>query len=202
MIGAIHQKPTLAANQKIIPLERYGIKAMSMGFLVEEKSAVVWRGPMLFKAMDQFLRDVEWGELDYLLIDLPPGTGDVQLSLAQKVPLAGAVAITTPQNIALADVKKSIDMFQRVNVPILGFIENMAYYLHPATEERLGLFPKGDLENYLQENRFTKLGEIPFSTVLSQSAEIGIPILETQPKDILSLEFLKMAAALRERLPV
>lgn len=134
MMGALHQKPEITANNLIKPVVRHGIKIMSMGFLVEEDMAVVWRGPMLFKAMNQLFYEVEWGDLDILLVDLPPGTGDVQLSMVQKVPVSGAITVCTPQNIALADVKKSIDMFQRVNVPILGVIENMAYYVESSSD--------------------------------------------------------------------
>ena len=126
MLGSLNQKPAINKEQKIEPLLRYGIKLMSIGFLIDESSAVVWRGPMLFKAMDQFLRDVSWGDLDYLVVDLPPGTGDVQLSLAQKVPVSGAVMVSTPQNVSLTDVKRAVDMFNRVGIRMLGLVENMA----------------------------------------------------------------------------
>lgn len=149
MFGALNQKPELDSNRKLLPIERLGVRLMSIGFLVDEELAVVWRGPMLFKAMDQFFRDVAWGELDYLLIDLPPGTGDIQLSLAQKVPVAGAIAVTTPQNVALTDVKKAIDMWTRTGVPILGMVENMAWL--EQNGQRVQLFPRGSLESYLAE---------------------------------------------------
>jgi ATP-binding protein involved in chromosome partitioning len=145
MMGALNQKPTVSEGNKITPVTRYGIKMMSIGFLVEESAAIVWRGPMLFKAMDQFFKDVQWGELDYLVIDLPPGTGDVQLSLVQKVPVNYAVIVTTPQNIALIDAKKAIDMFERTGVRIAGVIENMSYMLNPATGEKIQLFPRGEI---------------------------------------------------------
>jgi ATP-binding protein involved in chromosome partitioning len=154
---------------------------MSIGYLVDEDLAVVWRGPMLFKAMEQFLREVDWGELDYLLIDLPPGTGDIQLSIAQKVPISGAVAVSTPQNIALTDVKKAIDMWARVSVPVLGVIENMAWFVPPGSSERMQLFPKGGLNQYLSEAGITKLGEVPFHPNVGLGCEAGIPVVESDP---------------------
>ncbi|MEK6772813.1 MAG: Mrp/NBP35 family ATP-binding protein [Bdellovibrionota bacterium] len=193
MMGCLNQKPVITAQQRLLPVERYGIKIMSLGFLVEEGAAVVWRGPMLFKAMDQFLRDVDWGELDYLLVDLPPGTGDVQLSLAQKVPVAGAVVVTTPQNISLIDVKKAIDMFQRVNIKIFGLIENMSYYIHPASREKMHLFPKGELDSYLQSHNLTKLGELPFHPQIALASEAGIPLVESHNDSYEAQEFLRMA---------
>lgn len=174
MLGTMNQKP-MVIGDRIQTLDVAGIKTMSIGNLVEEDLAIVWRGPMLFKAMNQFLFEVNWGELDYLLIDLPPGTGDVQLSLAQKVPLTGAVSVTTPQNIALADVKKSIDMFKRVNVPVLGVIENMAYFLTP-DGEKTQVFPKGELKDYLEKNNLKKLAEIPLSPEISKNCELGLPL--------------------------
>ncbi|MGE3974867.1 MAG: Mrp/NBP35 family ATP-binding protein [Bdellovibrionales bacterium] len=196
MFGALNQKPQMNSQQQIIPLSRYGIKLMSMGFLIDEGAAVVWRGPMLFKAIDQFFRDVDWGELDDLVIDLPPGTGDVQLSIAQKVPIKGAIVVTTPQNVALADVKKSIDMFRRVNIPILGMIENMAYFKNPTTGEKLTMFPQGELNSYLDKEHIPKLGQLPFFQGLAQGAEIGIPFIETHPEDEVALTFKKIAQGL------
>ncbi len=176
MMGALNQKPEITKDNKIKPIERHGIKVMSMGFLVDEDMAVAWRGPMLFKAMNQLFYDVEWGELDYLLIDLPPGTGDVQLSMVQKVPVDGAITVCTPQNIALADVKKSLDMFQRVNVPLLGVIENMAYFINPANpDEKLQIFPKGDLLSFLDSKQITHIAEIPMMTEIALASEMGIP---------------------------
>ncbi len=179
MLGCLNQKPLVNSEQKIEPIERYGIKLMSMGFLVEENLAVVWRGPMLFKAMDQFLRDVKWGELDFLIVDLPPGTGDVQLSLAQKIPLAGAVMVTTPQNVSLIDVKKAIDMWNRTGVKILGMVENMSFLLNPVNGEKMQLFPKGELESYLKEKHIAKLCEVPFHPNVSVGSEAGVPIYES-----------------------
>jgi ATP-binding protein involved in chromosome partitioning len=200
MFGALNQKPELDANRKLLPIERLGVRLMSIGFLVEEELAVVWRGPMLFKAMDQFFRDVAWGELDYLLIDLPPGTGDIQLSLAQKVPVSGAIAVTTPQNVALTDVKKAIDMWTRTGVPILGMIENMAWL--EQNGQRVQLFPRGSLESYLTEKNFTKLGEVPFNTHVATGGEAGIPVVESHPTTTEAKVFISIAAKLRAKLPI
>lgn len=199
MLGTLHQKVEIGDDKKLQPLERFGIKLMSIGFLIDEDLAVVWRGPMLFKAMDQFLRDVNWGELDYLLVDLPPGTGDIQLSLAQKVPVAGAVAVTTPQDVALSDVKKAIDMWMRVSTPLLGVIENMSYFIPPGSTEKLQLFPKGSIDRYLQENGIAKLGEIPFHPNVGLGGEAGIPVVESDPTSSESQAFKGIAEALVKR---
>lgn len=177
LIGAQLEKPTINEEQKILPIQRFGLKTMSLGYLVEESQAAVWRGPMLFKAMDQFLRDVQWGELDELIVDLPPGTGDVGLTVAQKVPVAGAIIVVTPQNLALADAKKALDMFERTNVPVMGFVENMAY-LQNESGERFQLFPKGDLDAFLDAKKLKKLSVIPFMPGIGQSAEAGVPFVE------------------------
>lgn len=199
MWGTLNQKPELNDARKLVPLERFGVKLMSIGFLIDEDLAVVWRGPMLFKAMDQFLRDVDWGELDFLLVDLPPGTGDVQLSLAQKVPLAGALAITTPQNVALTDVKKAIDMWTRVSVPILGVVENMSYFAPQGMAgEKIQLFPKGSLEGYLKEKNFAKLGEIPFHPSVGVGGEAGIPVVESHPHSTEAQAFIDIAQKIQQ----
>lgn len=182
MMGALNQKPTINEQNKIQPIVRHGIKLMSLGFMVDEGAAIVWRGPMLFKALDQFFRDVEWGELDTLLVDLPPGTGDVALTIAQKVPVFGAVVVCTPQNLALADAKKAVDMFERVNIPILGFVENMSGFAADPSQPPMALFPKGDLNQYLDAKGLEKLVEIPFLPQLSLCGESGVPVLSSDPK--------------------
>lgn len=197
MLGTLHQKVEIGEDQRLQPIERYRTKLMSIGFLVDEDLAVVWRGPMLFKAMDQFLREVAWGELDYLLVDLPPGTGDIQLSLAQKVPLAGAVAVSTPQDVALNDVKKAIDMWTQTRVKILGVIENMSWFIAPGTTEKLQLFPKGTMDSYLRERGLKKLGEIPFHPNVGRAGEAGIPIVESDPSSPEAEAFFAIAAALQ-----
>ncbi len=193
MAGCLNQGLTTTPDQKLVPIQRYGINIMSIGFLVEEGAAVVWRGPMLFKAMEQFMRDVNWGELDYLIVDLPPGTGDVQLSLAQKVPISGALVVTTPQNISLIDVKKAVDMFERLKVPILGFVENMSYMLNPVNGEKIQLFPKGDLGVFLKAKNIPLLAELPFNSSVGLSCEAGVPLIESHSKGVEAQMFLKLA---------
>lgn len=200
LFGTLSQKPEVDDARKILPIVRYGVRLMSMGYLIEDHLAVVWRGPMLFKAMDQMLRDVAWGDLDVLLVDLPPGTGDVQLSLAQKVPVMGAVVVSTPQNVALSDVKKSIDMFERVGVPVLGLVENMAYFNPPGSTEKLALFPRGDLHPFIQQKNIPLLGEVPFETSVGIGGEAGIPVVESHPQSPSAQTFLSIAKILKERL--
>lgn len=197
--GTLHQKPELTKTKRILPIERLGVRLMSIGYLVEEGMAVVWRGPMLFKAMNQFLSEVDWGELDILLVDLPPGTGDVQLSLVQKVPVSGAVLITTPQNVALADMKKAGDMFTRTGVPILGAIENMAYLDMPEAPQAQ-LFPKGDLEKYLEDEKIPLLGSIPFHPPMAVASELGMPFLSKGEETPTKKSFYEAAQTLMKRL--
>ncbi len=194
LFGLLNQKPPLTPEGKILPHQRYGVKLMSMGFLVGEDSALIWRGPMLFKALEQLLKDVAWGDLDVLIMDLPPGTGDVPLTLAQKTPISGAIAVTTPQNLALSDCKKSIDMFQKLQIPVLGLVENMSY-LQADNGATMNLFPKGDLDKYLAEQNIPKLAELPFLPSLAQSSEIGIPLFETNPKNPAVEKFRQLGKA-------
>ena len=177
LFGCLNQKPPIdEVSQKIKTIDKYGIKLMSMGFLIDEGQAVVWRGPMLFKALDQFFRDVDWGELDYLLIDLPPGTGDIALSIAQKVPVQGALVVSTPQNLSLVDARKAFDMFDQIRIPVVGFIENMSYLIVPGTDQKMQLFPKGQSEVFLKTKADLKRFEIPFETELGMACETGIPL--------------------------
>lgn len=192
LFGAINQKPEINQQGKINPILRAGVKLMSIGFLVDENAAVVWRGPMLFKAVEQFLRDVNWGELDVLVIDLPPGTGDVQLTLAQKVPLTGAITVCTPQNLALSDVKKSIDMFERINIPILGIVENMAYL--KTGDQKIELFPRGELDHYIDSKKLKKLVALPFFPAVAKASEIGIPIMQSNSQSEEARIFDELAA--------
>lgn len=175
MMGLEKMRPNVTASKKIEPLVSHGVKTMSIGYLIEENSAVIWRGPMLFKAIDQFLRDVNWGELDYLIVDLPPGTGDVQLSLTQKVPLSGAVIVSTPQDIALIDVKRCVDMFKRLKIPILGLIENMTTFSCPHCHESSKLFQSGDLHAFCLQAEIPILGGIPFNAKVGEASEKGEP---------------------------
>ncbi len=198
MYGILNQTPPVNSNNKLEPIERYNVKSMSMGLLVEDNQALIWRGPMLFKAIEQLIRDVNWGELDYLLVDLPPGTGDVQLTLCQKVPMSAAITVTTPQNIALIDVTRSVDMFKKLNIPIFGVVENMSYYLAP-NGERMGLFPKGELDKYIKEAELEKIAEIPFTQNTSMGCEIGIPIVHSKPDSLESKVFLDLADRIQRK---
>jgi ATP-binding protein involved in chromosome partitioning len=178
MMGVAHLHPNITSQKKIMPLVTHGLKTMSIGNLVDDKSAIIWRGPMLFKAMDQFLRDVDWGELDVLVVDLPPGTGDVQLSLVQKVPVTGAVVVSTPQDVALLDVRRCVDMFQRVKTPILGLIENMSVFVCPHCEKPSQLFHPGKLHEYCAEHKIPILAQIPFNPAIGEAAESGAPFVK------------------------
>lgn len=202
IFGALNQKLQIDDMNKIHPITRYGLKLMSLGFLIKDGDAVIWRGPMLFKALEQFFRDVLWGELDYLFIDLPPGTGDVALTIAQKIPVDGAITVCTPQNLALIDAQKAIDMFEKVNIPLLGMVENMASFIPPGSTEPISLFPKGQLDTYLKTNNIKKLAEIPFNTSLGQAGEMGIPVLESDPDCLESKAFKDLADLIGETVPL
>ncbi len=200
MFGTLNQRVEIGDDKMLQPLTRFHVKLMSIGYLIDEDLAVVWRGPMLFKAMDQFLREVAWGELDYLLVDLPPGTGDIQLSLAQKVPLAGALAVSTPQDVSLTDVKKAIDMWSRVGVKMLGLVENMSYFIAPGGE-KLQLFPKGSMDTYLKQQGLAKIGEVPFHPNVGIGSEAGIPVVESDPTSDEAKAFSLIAKRLLELVP-
>ena len=180
LTGTIYLKPELNKDNKLLPIRRYGINLMSIGHLVEEESPLVWRGPMLFKAIEQFFRDVHWGSLDVLVIDLPPGTGDVALTIAQKVPVSGGVVVSTPQNLSLTDTKKALNMFRQIDIPVIGVVENMSYYLFDK-KEKVDLFPRGQIDIYLKEKKVDKLAVIPFHPHVGLSCEAGVPLLESQP---------------------
>ncbi len=201
MTGTQHLKPEVSPQGKIQPLKKFSMKLMSIGFLIDEASAVVWRGPMLFKAIEQFFRDVDWGELDDLVIDLPPGTGDVALTIAQKVPVTGAIVVCTPQNIALADCKKAIDMFERINVPLLGVIENMAYFQAPGSLEQTDLFPRGELDTYLRAHHIEKLARLGFDPQIGVACEAGIPFIDSDPESGEAVALRDMARKLIDLRP-
>jgi ATP-binding protein involved in chromosome partitioning len=165
----------------ILPAESHGMKVLSIGFMLEDDSPVIWRGPMLIKALEQFLHGTKWGELDYLVIDLPPGTGDVQLSLVQTTPVAGAVVVTTPQDLALIDVKKAVRMFEKVGVPILGVIENMSYFLCPHCSGRSEIFGHGGAAQACREMGLRFLGEVPLQMELRESSDEGRPLVSRNP---------------------
>ncbi len=185
---------------KIIPAESHGVKVISMGFFVGEDTAVVWRGPMIHSAIQQFLRDVIWGELDHLLVDLPPGTGDAQLTLAQLVPLCGAVTVTTPQEVALHDVRKGMMMFQKVNVPLLGLIENMSYFVCGHCGERTEIFSHGGGERAAEKLGIPFLGHIPIDPAIRAGGDTGMPIVVADPASPQAKAFREIADAVIERI--
>jgi ATP-binding protein involved in chromosome partitioning len=198
MMG-IKQRPTISPQEKMVPPSNYGVKLMSMGFLLEGDQPVIWRGPMITKTIQQFFHAVEWGQLDYLLVDLPPGTGDAQLSLCQTVPLDGGIIVTTPQEASLGVVRKGIAMFEKVNVPILGIIENMSYFTAP-NGERVEIFGHGGGRAEAERQRVSFLGEIPIYTEIRVGGDQGQPVVVTAPGEGPGQAFLNVAQALRQKL--
>ena len=188
-------KPSMAPGNKLKPMEAYGLKAMSMGFMVEEGTPVVWRGPMVVQALNQMLREVAWGELDALIIDMPPGTGDVQLTIAQQVPLSGAVIVSTPQDLALIDARKGLAMFQKVNVPVLGLIENMSYFLCPSCGTRSDIFGHGGAEEEAKKLHLPFLGGVPLHMEIRERSDSGKPIVATMPEGPQAQIYRDIAAA-------
>ncbi len=177
------EKPRVDEERKIIPLEKHGVKLLSMGFLVDPTNAVVWRGPMVSSAVRQFLNDARWGELDYLILDLPPGTGDIQLTIVQTIPLTGAVIVSTPQPVALADARKGVAMFGDVDVPVLGIVENMAYFTPPDLPDRkYHLFGQGGARRLAEELSVPFLGEVPIEQSVREGGDRGTPIVVAEPE--------------------
>ena len=187
-------------NGKIVPVENYGVKLISMAFLVPEEAPLVWRGPMVHQYLQAFFRDVLWGELDYLLIDLPPGTGDVQLSLSQMVPLAGAITVTTPQEVALYDVRKGMAMFQKVNVPLLGIIENMSFFQCGHCGERTDIFSHGGGERAASKLGIPFLGSIAIDPAIRDGGDSGHPIVVADPASPQAAAFRDIAKKLMDAL--
>ena len=180
-LTGIHNKPELDDNRKMIPIERFGISIMSIGFLVEEDTAMIWRGPMVMSAITQMLRDVAWGTLDVLVVDMPPGTGDAQLTLAQNVPLKGAVIISTPQDLSLIDARRGLAMFKKVNVPVLGIVENMSYFQCPHCGERSDIFGHGGARHEAERLGVPFLGEIPLHMAIRTTSDAGNPVVVSEP---------------------
>jgi ATP-binding protein involved in chromosome partitioning len=197
MMGA-RGRPGMFDN-KIIPVESHGIKIMSIGLLVAEREALVWRGPMIHSAVQQFLRDVLWGPLDYLVFDMPPGTGDAQLSLSQVVPLTGVVMVTTPQDVALLDVRKALGMFLKLNVPILGIVENMSHFVAPDTGTRYAIFGEGGGARIAAEFGVPLLGQIPLEMETRKGGDAGVPIVVGQPTSAQARAFHEVAEAVKAR---
>ncbi len=199
----LFERPDITVQKKLIPLEKYGIKLVSMGFLVDVNQAMVWRGPMVTSAIKQFMNDVEWGELDYMILDLPPGTGDIQLTIVQSVPLSGAVIVSTPQNVALDDVRKGVAMFHKVNVPVLGVIENMAYFSPPdAPDKKYYIFGQGGASQLADELAVPVLGEIPLEQPIRESGDNGKPIVLADQESAAAASFLACSANMQQQLAI
>ncbi|MCA0000519.1 MULTISPECIES: Mrp/NBP35 family ATP-binding protein [unclassified Mesorhizobium] len=177
----IHGRPQTVDGKILKPMQNYGLKVMSMGFLVDEETPMIWRGPMVMSALTQMLREVEWGPLDVLVVDMPPGTGDAQLTMAQQVPLAGAVIVSTPQDLALIDARKGLNMFRKVDVPLLGIVENMSYFLAPDTGKRYDIFGHGGARREAERLGVTFLGEVPLEMGIRESSDEGAPVVASKP---------------------
>ncbi|HEX8153045.1 MAG TPA: Mrp/NBP35 family ATP-binding protein [Thermoanaerobaculia bacterium] len=197
MMLGIEGKPHIdEQDEKIVPMENHGIKTMSLGLITDPDTPVIWRGPMVMKALDQFLTDVKWGELDFMIIDLPPGTGDAQLTLTQKVPLTGAVVVTTPQDVALIDARKGLAMFRKVSVPVLGIIENMSYYICRHCGEREEIFGHGGGRKTAEMLGVPFLGEVPLDPQVVVGGDTGAPIVMSRPDSTAAIAFRELAATI------
>jgi ATP-binding protein involved in chromosome partitioning len=197
MFGS-NERPMATDDNRIIPIERYGLKLMSMGFLLDDAAPAILRGPMVTKYTQQFLRQVEWGTLDYLVLDLPPGTGDIQLTIVQTVALAGAIIVTTPQEVALIDARKAASMFQKVNVPVLGLIENMSYFLCPSDGKRYDIFGSGGGEREAARLKVPLLGQIPIDIPTREAGDRGQPITNLDAANPVAHSFTQIAARLAQ----
>jgi ATP-binding protein involved in chromosome partitioning len=193
MFGS-NERPYATEDQKILPIERHGLKLMSMGFLLEDNAPAILRGPMVTRYTQQFLRNVEWGELDILILDLPPGTGDIQLTIVQTVDLSGAIVVTTPQEVALIDARKAIAMFQKVNVPLLGIVENMSYFWCADNGKKYAIFGEGGGKRESEKSGIPLLGEIPLEMETREASDQGLPIVLRNPKLKSSEDFLSISS--------
>ncbi|EPE99367.1 iron-sulfur cluster carrier protein ApbC [Rhizobium grahamii] len=198
----ISGRPTQIDGRIINPMENYGLKVMSMGFLVDEETAMIWRGPMVQSALMQMLREVAWGELDVLVVDMPPGTGDAQLTMAQQVPLAGAVIVSTPQDLALVDARKGLNMFKKVEVPVLGIVENMSYFIAPDTGTRYDIFGHGGARKEAERIGVPFLGEVPLTMNIRETSDAGTPLVATEPNGIVAGIYREIAAKVWQQLDV
>lgn len=194
MMFGINERP-IVENERLMPFEKYGIKIMSLGFVLDVDTPVIWRGPMVVRAVEQMLGDVEWGALDYMVVDLPPGTGDAQLTLSQKVPLSGAVIVSTPQDIALIDARKGLAMFHKVHVPVLGIVENMSTFICPHCGEATDVFKRGGAERTAEELESSFLGRIPLDPAIVAGGDAGEPIVVSEPDSRHSAAFREVAEA-------
>lgn len=189
-----HERPNITTRKKLIPLKKYGVHFLSMGLLVDPDQAMIWRGPMVTSAVKQFMQEVEWGELDYMVLDLPPGTGDVQLTIVQTVPLTGAIVVSTPQNVALDDARKGVAMFKKVNVPVLGIVENMAWFTPPELpDKKYYLFGKHGARKLAERMGINFLGEIPIEQKLRESGDAGRPIVLQEEDSLSKKAFMELS---------
>jgi ATP-binding protein involved in chromosome partitioning len=198
MLGLRDAKPEMKDQRTIIPVEKFGIDTISMGYLLKEADAVVWRGPMLAKVLKQFIDDVDWGEKDFLIIDLPPGTGDIQLSLSQMIPVKGAVVVTTPQDVALADVRRAIRMFEVTKIPVVGVVENMAYFTCPDNGKDYYIFGEGRIAEACEEMELPLLGSFPLDMGVGPAADRGEPIVHSEPEGDQAGRYRQLMATIME----
>ena len=197
---AIKDKPQTIGGTRLRPIERYGLTVMSIGFLIDEETPMIWRGPMVMSAITQMLRDVEWGKLDVMVVDMPPGTGDAQLTMAQQVPLKGAVIVSTPQDLALIDARRGVAMFKRVNVPVLGIVENMSYFLCPECGTRSDIFGHGGAHREAERQGVPFLGEIPLHMAIREKSDAGLPVVATEPDGPHAKIYRDIAGRVRDQL--
>jgi ATP-binding protein involved in chromosome partitioning len=199
-LTGLHDKPALNDERKMIPLRRFGLAIMSIGFLVEEETAMIWRGPMVMSAVTQMLRDVAWGTLDVLVVDMPPGTGDAQLTLAQNVPLKGAVIVSTPQDLSLIDARRGLAMFKKVNVPVLGIVENMSYFQCPHCGTKSDIFGHGGARHEAEKLGVPFLGEIPLHMAIRATSDAGTPVVDSEPDGPHAAIYRAVAGQVRDQL--
>jgi ATP-binding protein involved in chromosome partitioning len=197
---AIRGRPQTVGGTRLLPMDGYGLKVMSIGFLVEEETPMIWRGPMVMSALTQMLREVEWGTLDVMVVDMPPGTGDAQLTMAQQVPLAGAIIVSTPQDLALIDARRGIAMFRRVNVPVLGIVENMSYFLCPQCGARSDIFGHGGARHEAERTGVPFLGEVPLDMAIRETSDSGRPVVATDPDGAHAAAYRAIATKVRAQL--
>ncbi|CAN7167842.1 Mrp/NBP35 family ATP-binding protein [Phyllobacterium sp. LjRoot231] len=196
----LHGKPEVISGRVLKPMEGYGLKVMSIGFLVDEETPMIWRGPMVMSALTQMLREVQWGDLDVLVVDMPPGTGDAQLTMAQQVPLAGAVIVSTPQDLALIDARKGLNMFKKVDVPLLGIVENMSYFIAPDTGARYDIFGYGGARKEAERLGVPFLGEVPLVMEIRETSDAGTPVVVSNPGGPQAKVYREIAAKVWDQL--
>ena len=197
---AIRERPQTIGGTRLKPITRYGLTVMSIGFLIDEDTAMIWRGPMVISALTQMLREVEWGKLDVMVVDMPPGTGDAQLTMAQQVPLKGAVIVSTPQDLALIDARRGVSMFKRVNVPVLGIVENMSYFLCPSCGTRADIFGHGGARREAERLGVPFLGEVPLHMAIREKSDAGLPVVATEPDSSHAQIYRDIAAKVQDQI--